>query len=499
MNSKEGVAPTPAPQAEAGAAQSGTKEELSWDSLKNIKFGGASIADNFDPAVEEAGETFEKANTFIEETEASAESAFDTLRESGRALDEAEQYQDDLSNESVLKTQKRDELSEAIDDKKKEIKEKKAENRFSKYIKNRTELAGQILKAGGSVVAGALKGFTAKVMAKMPAKIEIHVNVRSNEEMASRNWNDYQKDASNEFKADAPVRDKAHERIDKIKKAEDELTARKNNFQDALEKFHKAKTGRDEAKTEIKTAENKLKEKKQEYRDVKEDLAKIDFSLEYAKNEAALARELYDKAEKVLAEAETNVREARVIAKEKALNFDRLQTLAQFKAELGGKSVEQMRSEILSEKSAYEKFLKSVRTESLDVQTIESTRKEYEEKLNALDVYEQEIAKDGVDEDLVAAIRRSEPIPTTPPVRRYTPARKPQVTHTPEPDYQIKHPTPSPTWAPTSTPAPANPGWMGTAQVAAAAAGGGTYNYAAGWSAMNSDDEKDDDNEDEED
>ena len=380
--------------AEAGGNSVAPQAANPWDALKNVSFGGASATVESDRATNKAEAAANKAEAKYEAKINNVSNAENKVKATSDSLNDFTQKYDDLKAESAAKFEEMDNLRENISTNKTEIKELKAENRFSGYIKQQGEQAGAILRAGGGVVAAAFKRFTTGIVARMP-RIEINISIqnKSREKMANKTWDDYEKEASDKYKAEAPDRENAQGAVDKEAAAENELKARKNSFQEAIETFRRNRGDRLERNAGIKDAKNKLRENKRNLADTQERLVKLDSKLADSKEKLDKANAEYQKAEESLNEAKSKAEAAEKVAKERALEYDRAQTLARFKAELGDRSVAEVRNEIMTDKKAYERVMKSFKKEMFDQDAVDSIMKEFDEKLNALDVYENEIGE----------------------------------------------------------------------------------------------------------
>ena len=379
---------------EAGGAVNNSVQSAPnpWDNLKTVSFGGAPAANANSFATRRAEAAASKADNKEQVANAKFTSAEENVKNTYEAFKAArEKY-----NEADALLNAREEENLAIKDEirgmKGEIEDKKANNRFFKYLGRQSEAVVGILKAGGGVVTGTISSFAANVVAKMP-RIEIKspISFKSSEKVASETWNDRLKASGRQWNAEEAKRAVAEERVDTARERANELTSRKNQFNEALNKFKANRESREMTKDAIAAAREALSEKKSELKRKSEVLGVLDMNLMDAEKAMNTANLDFKNAEKSYNDAKAKVESAEQKAQEKRLKYDRLKTLADFKAGLGNRSPKAVRRELVAEKNAYMNFVNSMKAEMLDTKVVESTIKGYNEKLDALDLYEAEL------------------------------------------------------------------------------------------------------------
>ena len=153
------------------------------------------------------------------------------------------------------------------------------------------------------------------------------------------------------------------------------------------------------------------------------ELNDINEELGYAKEDLKDAEAEYKDAEKEYNSAKAKADAAKKVADEKALRFDRLKTLAQFKEKLGDMPISQWRHDLSLRRDSIAETLELFEG-SMSEEQVEKAKARIQligDQLKALDVYEEQLAqkkatpatKDGVVEEVKAESETADEVQNT--------------------------------------------------------------------------------------
>ena len=381
--------------AEAGASNnSGAQQSQgSWGDLKFVAFGGAPVANVENRAINNAKLVANKASNKLQQAIDNASAAQAEAKEAADRYTTLEAQTNAYEEAANERRTKITETADKVKEDRANLKKNRSENRFGSYVLSRTGLGLEILKAGGDVAWAAVRKFVAS---KIHTRIDVNttVKVRSVETIANETLEDRQKAAEEQWNAERVVREKAKEKMQKINELGNALSARKSSFQEAIAAFNDKKKERKAKGEAIDEIKKELRQNKRELNKLREDSAVDEFALSYYKNEMVSAKSEADSAEAAAKEAQAKADEKNNIARKKALEYDRLQTLANFKEQLGTKTVEQWREKLNDKRDyltmGFELFSGGMSAEK--VEEAKSRLETVEEQLRALDIYEQQVS-----------------------------------------------------------------------------------------------------------
>lgn len=425
-----------------------------WAILKD-DFGGAPVSGNIENAqTMEAKLGASNANSMLEEAINEASKAQTEAQSATSKLAEIEAQASAYEQATVERSANIEANEASLKDNKANLRSVRADNKFASYVLSRAGLGAEVILAGGGVIASAVSKFV-RSRSLPRIKFRSPIEISSNHTVANEKVEDKHNAVDEAWNAkDARLkREKAQEKEKQIDALGQALTNRKGSFQEALKAFHAKKAERQKNNQTIYELKKDIRVDKRSLATAGEKSTGEDASFEKYKAELAKAKQEAEAAEAALKAAQALADEKGNLARKKALELDRMQTLANFEAQLGTRSVAEWREKLSTRKAALSEGIELL-GENASPEKLEEAKSRLEtveRQLKALAVYEAEIngTAPAIPDEIVADV---EPAATEPDAAESEEPTEPTADQA-EPDEPAVAETEEPAAAETEEPA----------------------------------------------